>query len=161
MNSRSYRVYGLSVDGVSVRYVGLTTQRLEKRLSNHRVQARKGTRTPLYDWMRKQGVQNVRISLIIECECSEDMCEVERGCIAYAREQGGCLNVTEGGEGFGGVSHTSETKARISKTLMKSVTHCPNGHERTEENWRRTPKVGRYICYACKREQEKVRRESR
>src|SRR5690625_4691 len=44
-----------------VRYIGQTIQRLTDRLTNHRGHARFGTKTPVYNWIRKHSPENIKV----------------------------------------------------------------------------------------------------
>lgn len=73
-------IYGLKCvcgcDRADIRYVGQTVLALHTRLTNHRSQARFGTSTPVYHWMRKHGVDNIRIVLLEEVESDLDDREI-------------------------------------------------------------------------------------
>ncbi len=53
MRGRKFYIYGL-VDprDYKVRYVGRTSQRMDKRLAHHIFAAKSGKKTPVYDWLR-------------------------------------------------------------------------------------------------------------
>lgn len=57
-------VYALSLDGVHLRYVGMTCGDLADRMRVHRWTAERGTRRPVYDWMRKHGPENVVVTVL-------------------------------------------------------------------------------------------------
>lgn len=92
-------IYGLRCDcGCpvnGVRYIGLTSQPLRTRLTNHRGQASLGTSTPVYNWMRKHGAANIRI-VEIETVALEKLEERE---IFWIANTPNLLNISPGGEG--------------------------------------------------------------
>lgn len=60
----AYRLYRL-VNSVNAKeYIGITTGSLDARLRGHRRQARLGTKSPLYNAMRRHGIENFSIELI-------------------------------------------------------------------------------------------------
>ena len=60
----SFRLYVIKNTKNKKEYVGITTNSLKMRLRGHRRQAKKGTRSPLYNAMRKHGANNFFIDLI-------------------------------------------------------------------------------------------------
>lgn len=60
----SFRLYVIKNTENEKEYVGITTNDLKARLRGHRRQAKKGTRSPLYNAMRKHGEKNFFIDLI-------------------------------------------------------------------------------------------------
>lgn len=60
----SFRLYVIKNTKNNKEYVGITTNDLKARLRGHRRQAKKGTRSPLYNAMRKHGEKNFFIDLI-------------------------------------------------------------------------------------------------
>lgn len=92
-------IYGLhcvcGCEDTQIRYIGLTTQRLTTRLTNHRSMSRYGIKTPVYHWMRKHGESNIRIREL-EVTDSESMDAREIDWIERTPE---LLNISPGGEG--------------------------------------------------------------
>lgn len=86
-------IYGLyDKDGV-LRYIGKAND-AQRRLKSHMRDARRRN-TPLYAWLRKHGVPEIRV---LEADC-EDWVEAERRLIAEARAQGvALLNLADGGD---------------------------------------------------------------
>lgn len=62
---REFNVYKITNDIDDKVYIGSTTTELWHRMSQHRADARKGASSPLYDLMRKYGVDHFRIELVI------------------------------------------------------------------------------------------------
>lgn len=97
--AQSAFIYGLhcvcGCDDPGIRYIGLTTQRLSTRLTNHRGMSRYGIKTPVYNWMRKHGETNTRIREL-EITDSDNMDARE---IHWIDKTEGLLNISPGGEG--------------------------------------------------------------
>lgn len=118
-------IYGLHLGDHRYRYVGLTTQNIEKRLIQHTRQALSGTNTPVYHWIRKHN-PNVVISVIEEVS-KEILCDREIYWIAYLKSEGyPLLNLSVGGDGPLGVVRSEETRRKMSeatKGRRKSPEH--------------------------------------
>ncbi len=89
----SAEIYGLYDSSGALRYIGKADNSL-KRLASHMRDSRR-RETPLYRWIRKNGVPEMRV-----LECTEgDWRECEKRLIREARERGEkLLNVAEGGD---------------------------------------------------------------
>lgn len=115
-------VYGLSLDGKTFRYVGLTRFGAEQRLSKHRYNARKGLSFPVYNWMRKHGPENVQVTVLEVCDEST-LSAAECRWIEDLKNQGyNLLNVTSGGElGYSrpGRPLTDTHKAKVSAGVRR------------------------------------------
>lgn len=107
-----------------IRYVGQTMKGLARRFKDHVRTAIKpaSTRTnllalPLYRWMRKHGTDNIRALLIDTAETPEALDELEKFWIdkleTFSGPRG--LNLSEGGIGLQGYTHTVESKAKMKK----------------------------------------------
>jgi group I intron endonuclease len=60
-------IYGLSlVTDPTIRYVGLTSVSFAKRFAAHKRNASSGKQLPVYGWMRKHGISNVRLTVLEE-----------------------------------------------------------------------------------------------
>jgi len=112
-------VYGLSCichPAAGVRYIGKTVQRGERRLRAHRQNARNGFNQPVYKWMRKHGVENIistplYLHTSLEALNAAEITAIERHKTHVS--QGG-MNVTFGGDGGKGYTHSAETRERMS-----------------------------------------------
>jgi group I intron endonuclease len=60
----SYRLYRMTNSKNNKEYIGITANDLQVRLRGHRRQAKKGTRSPLYNAMRHHGIKNFCIELL-------------------------------------------------------------------------------------------------
>jgi len=89
-------------------YIGITVCSLDKRWREHKCAARSGLDTPLYNAMRKHGLDAFEMSLVYEGVSRKEIEVVEKGLIAqygsYIRSGHG-YNLTLGGEGQGKIVH--------------------------------------------------------
>lgn len=86
-------IYGLFDADGALRYIGKANDP-QARLKSHLRDCRR-RKTPLYDWINKHGVPEMRV---LEANC-EDWRESERRLIAEARQRGEkLLNVADGGD---------------------------------------------------------------
>lgn len=110
-------IYGLRCschpeDGI--RYVGQTIKGATARFGIHRWNANQGTKMPVYNWMRKHGVENI-IMQVLEVSTLENIDEREVFWINHHREIQGVklMNVELGGHGARGHKRTPEQRAAI------------------------------------------------
>ncbi|MBT2499404.1 GIY-YIG nuclease family protein [Agromyces sp. ISL-38] len=106
-------VYGFRVRATGeYRYVGQTTKTLRRRMSEHRKVARKGRKTPFYDWLRKSPDDAYEVVVLEHVVTTrEDLGHAEIGWIALYRATGDrLLNLSEGGLGPTGVVWTDEQR---------------------------------------------------
>lgn len=73
---RQFNIYEVINDIDDKIYIGATTTELWHRMSQHRLDARKGEKSPLYECMRKYGVEHFKIRLLANTEES-NLREVE------------------------------------------------------------------------------------
>jgi len=109
-------VYGLRGIGDSnVRYIGVTTNSLRKRLTDHKSSARtQGFNYPLHKWMRDCNF-NVEI-FEIETIDSEIRFDREMYWISEMRKNGHTLlNITDGGSGTTGWKMPEEVREKLSR----------------------------------------------
>jgi len=115
-------IYGLSCTchpEKGVRYVGLTTMTVEKRVWKHKSEARLGKGLPIYNWLRKHGEENLCWEILQSCDALE-LNANEILWIAKLREQGNKLmNVTAGGDGLSGLS--ADGRLRMSVAMSGRV----------------------------------------
>ena len=116
-----------------IRYVGISKSNTSnKRLSSHRQAERLGRKTPLYSWMRKHS-SDVRSTTVISNISWEDACAKEVELIAkYRASSYRLLNLTDGGDGPSGYTHTAEAKRKISEA-SKSRKHSDESRKRIAE----------------------------
>lgn len=91
-------------------YVGLTTQNLDVRKSQHLRSAKSGSNIHFHKALRKYGEDAFEWSVVFLCDSKESMYEKEKLAIAlYDQEQ--LYNKSAGGEHSAyGMKHTQETK---------------------------------------------------
>ena len=114
---RHTTVYGLRVIGSDeVRYVGQTIRPLATRLYSHVYLAHKGSELPVCRWIRKHD----GLVEIIVLKTKARWCIDEIAIIKKLRRAGvKLLNVTDGGDGVQGYTHSSETRAKMSEAQKK------------------------------------------
>jgi group I intron endonuclease len=95
-------------------YVGLSETTLHKRWLAHKADARAGDRRPLYSAIRKYGVTGFDVIELGRASCRKELKEMEIRSIwsHSATESGVGYNLTLGGDGVNGYTHTEETKER-------------------------------------------------
>jgi predicted GIY-YIG superfamily endonuclease len=108
------------------RYIGVTSQDLNKRLADHlKLNSKKNHNTHRENWVRKLKNDGVRVEIILldSVDSFEEALEIEIELIGYYRSHGYNLtNITMGGDGAPGYKHTEETKA-IMKEKRKLQTY--------------------------------------
>lgn len=116
-------IYGLHAGDFDFRYVGLTIQKLSERIRNHKKESRLGNHTAVYQWMRKH-VDSVQVCVIetFDAETINLIAGREIFHIAQARAYySENLNLTDGGDGHTGHTHSEETRAKIRAARSKQV----------------------------------------
>lgn len=92
-------LYFIVSEKTSYLYIGITNN-LRRRFACHRYSANSGKKSPLYDCMRKHGVENFLIVLVNEFDTKEQAQQAEIKTISEARaNQWKILNLADGGEG--------------------------------------------------------------
>ena len=114
---REVSIYGLCGADGRVKYVGKTRNGLAARLRQHRSDARRKARLPVHRWMRKEGVETVRIVLLETVDDSQWV-EAERTWI-QALGPADLLNLAKGGEGWPGGGFSAEHRKAISESLKR------------------------------------------
>src|SRR5574343_1376658 len=119
MNNKNYYLYCL-VDprvGGEVRYIGITSQKPQRRLNLHLSDARHGNNNYRNNWIR-QLLEEGEIPIMRELATFDNWqvaCENEIKAIADLKAAGyGLVNGTVGGEGRLGFKLSEESKAKIS-----------------------------------------------
>ncbi len=120
------RIYGIRLaTSDEYRYIGLTESTVARRFAQHVGSARRGRRTPFYDWLRKHGAESVQADLLEEVVTSrDDLGAAEIRWIAKRRQMGDrLLNLSDGGIGPTGVVWTAEQReaARVRSTGRPGV----------------------------------------
>ncbi|MFE6964317.1 NUMOD3 domain-containing DNA-binding protein [Agromyces sp. NPDC057679] len=111
-------VYGFRVKATGeYRYVGQTTKSLSRRTGQHLTVARRGRKTPFYDWLRKTPREEFEVVILERiCTSREDLGLAEIGWITLYRELGDrLLNLSEGGLGPTGVEWSPERRQATSE----------------------------------------------
>lgn len=95
-----YSLYHIINTKSQTYYIGKTKNTLTRRMVSHRCSANRGKKSPLYDAMRRYGIDKFIIVLVCAFECNEECCEAEIKAIADARNNGDKIyNLSCGGDG--------------------------------------------------------------
>lgn len=121
-----------------VRYIGVTKHPLQHRLREHFFEAKDKPNSHKGRWITKMLREGSKISIVLIARVRvEEWQDVERTLIAEFRRKGARLiNQTDGGEGARGLTHTEETKRKISessKARYESSTVKFDSYSRTPE----------------------------
>lgn len=147
----SFEIYGLSVGTGEIRYVGQTTVGSNKRLKTHKLNARTNPRTPVQYWINKHGEENIHIHVLDTAETVEELDRKEIQWIANLRCNGAeLLNVTEGGGGASGYTHSKETRERMSKALTGKKQSEDHTRRATEARWGRKERTDKELAHYAK-----------
>lgn len=119
---RSTVIYGLHRGDGLIRYVGKTAGEPSARLRAHRRDAKAGSKLPVHRWMRKHGLNAIKILVLDRVADAEPWQQIERTWIT-ALDDNDLLNLTKGGEGRDPYSMPAEQRAKIAAALA-------NGRER-------------------------------
>ena len=131
-----YYLYYIVSDKTNYLYIGITNN-LKRRFACHRHSAKSGKKSPLYDCMRKYGVENFLIVLVNEFGTKEQAQKAEVESISFARtNQWKILNLADGGEGGYVIpEHLKDAwKAKLSKARQGRKPSL--GMRHSEENKR-------------------------
>lgn len=137
---KKYKLYTLSNPITNeIRYVGKTIQTLENRLKKHLRAKDKSHRVNWIKSLKNKGLEP-RIELICETHNHNICNELEKYYIKKYKNEGYSLvNMTEGGDGSIGFTHTNESKIKISK-ITKNRMSDPKVREYlsdvAKENWK-------------------------
>lgn len=152
-------------------YVGQTTHRLKVRWKHHLKSVRNGSTCALHCAIRKYGAVIFKVEQIDSAETLDKLNEKEVYYIATLKTLApGGYNLTIGGDGVAGYSHTDETRRRLSRVFLgKGVREktqqrrleslvnrkyplkqiCSRGHRFDAVNTYITPSTGAYQCLTC------------
>jgi hypothetical protein len=122
------KLYGLHEVNGELRYIGLTSRRLERRLTEHLSEHAIRRRTPLARWMARHVARGTRpiVTVLARTDDSDALNRLEIEWIASAKAAAvQLLNLSSGGEsGSLGVKRSPETIAKL-----KSIPRMPRSAE--------------------------------
>ena len=111
-------IYALHLDDGIFRYIGKTQYGAAKRLESHLKEAIRGKlQYPVYHWIRKHGIENIRMTVLETTDSLDELNILEKKHIAEIRKTGLALNITDGGDGHTAL-HTQDTKDQISQSML-------------------------------------------
>lgn len=122
-------------------YIGLTNRTIEQRWKNHNKSAKSGDIRCLYKALRKYNMIDVFQMIVIDtAETEKELCEKEIAHIEihnshYKRGYG--YNMTDGGEGILGYSHTDETKEKLRTLSLKQFESTQARQKQSERQVKR------------------------
>lgn len=128
-----HQIYGLHLPGESIRYVGLTSAGVEKRLQGHRYAALGNGDYPVNRWMRKHGPENVRAIVIYTAETRGELGDLEIDWIdrLNTHVSRGGLNATLGGRVYDNVGRAKISAANsrriISDETRRKISEANRG----------------------------------
>lgn len=97
-------------------YIGQTIQKFKNRIIEHKKRMKNGTNTPLYNSLRKYGIENFKFEIIEEVLSKEELNQKE---IYYIEKFNSLFpngyNLTSGGAGTFNYQHTEIDKQKMSK----------------------------------------------
>ena len=96
-----------------IRYVGRTIRPLARRLQGHIQAATSGEDTARSRWIRKHGVENIRVFWLDSGSGSRELDSLEIFWINHLDTYRSALNATAGGGGALGFNHSETSKVRI------------------------------------------------
>jgi len=112
------------------RYVGKTSRSLEVRREEHLKNSRSGSDLYFHRALRKYKPETFEWRVLMSCKNEDDLNKSERICIKMLKTKVlGGYNLTDGGEGAFGYSHSAETKAKMSaaqkgRKHVRSKAYC-------------------------------------
>lgn len=108
-----YKITNLITNKV---YIGQTTQKFKNRINKHKERMKNGKNTPLYNSLRKYGIENFKFEIIEEVSSKEELNQRE---IYYIEKFNSFYpngyNLTKGGAGTFNYHHTKSDKEKMSK----------------------------------------------
>lgn len=139
---KRYKIYVL-IDPKTkkIRYVGRTVQTLKNRLKKHLRAKDKSHRVNWIQSLLKEGL-NPEIKLLCETISFDECKELEKYYINRLQKEGcDLVNMTEGGDGSIGFSHSNDTKEKLSKITSKRMSDnkvIENLKNKGIERWKNT-----------------------
>lgn len=140
-------IYALTEPGGgAVRYVGHTTQPLAERLGGHISAAKTGASRPVCLWIvgLLDGDERPGIRVLEKLSASDDWQEREQAWISQYRSGESLLNLTAGGLGWLGHTHSAEERAKIGAAHRgKTISLCQRQKQSAAMGGRRLSKETR------------------
>lgn len=131
----AYIVYQITCAVTSKSYIGITRRRIQDRWSDHCEAATNGRKTRIAAAIRKYGVENFQIEHIASARTVDDLLALERALIAQEETVSRGYNVSIGGDGPNGLTHSAESRAKMRQSHL--------GKKRDPEAVRKTAAANR------------------
>lgn len=130
-----YRIYIIRNKITQSLYVGQTKQPLSRRYAQHLHACRSGSRLPLYQAMRKYGLENFDIVEIGYSNTKRDCNQMERDVILKLRlDKIKLYNITDGGDGGNTVAEENKEAWKRKISLARQGKKPALGMKHTKEN---------------------------
>lgn len=129
MSTEKGKIYNITNKENGLVYIGCTINSLKKRFGEHLYRCFKtDSKSKLYNSIRKYGVENFIIELIEECDI-KIIYETEKKYIEQYDSYKNGLNLTVGGEGCLGYTHSPEIRKKISENTKNGNSHKGKTYE--------------------------------
>lgn len=129
MSTEKGKIYKITNEENGLLYIGCTINSLEKRFGGHLYRCFKtDSKSKLCNSIRKYGVENFTIELIEECDI-KIIYETEKKYIEQYDSYKNGLNLTVGGEGCLGYTHSPEIRKKISEGTKNGDSHKGKTYE--------------------------------
>lgn len=100
-------------------YIGITAGSAEQRFAAHIKKARNGSPCAVHNALRKYCPSSAKVTTLVIADDWSYLCELEtKAIIAFGTKAPNGYNLTDGGDGVIGHSHTAEQRAKISAASM-------------------------------------------
>lgn len=157
-------IYKISNNQNGKIYIGQTIQPFNHRVNEHKKKMRNGTKHPLYDAMRKHGIEAFSFEIIDNAVSQEELDTKEIFWIKHFNsEYPNGYNLTAGGAGTFNYHHTEEDKKRMSQLKFgkfdgeKNPFYGKHHSKEQIEKWKRDRK-GRKLTEEWKQNISKTRK---
>lgn len=168
---KSNEVYKITNTITNKIYIGITTQGSGTRFRHHVYEARSGEPSPIHKSMAKYGEDKFKLEIIDFADTSDELKEKEKYWIAFYNSTDSSIgyNLTKGGDGTFGRTHSEETKEKIRQAAIgrkasdetrKRMSESRKGKftDRAKEHLAKIISMGKrpVIVYAIENDEEKI-----
>jgi len=115
-------------------YIGITITPLKERIRLHLREVDRGSHRPFHNAIRKYGSENIHWEIIDTATSWKELCELEKKYIAEHDSKNNGYNMTLGGEGTHGITHSLEWRAADSVRRKAYFSNPDNRHKQSIAN---------------------------